>query len=103
MEDDSDDIDVDDIVVSDMCNRYLFFYVVVFENDVFLVSKLIKEDFDCVYEIGYRKRIVLYLVVLEGKVELVKFFFWYGVNRIVVDCYYFLVIVYVLDGYLECV
>lgn len=103
MEDDSDDTDADDTAVSDMCNRYPPLHAAVLENDMPLVSKLIKEDPDCVYEIGYRKRTALHLAALEGKVELVKLLLWHGADRTAVDCYHLPAIAYALDGHPECV
>lgn len=95
MEVDSEDSDYINDGVG--CRNFSVYFVVL-DNDFELVNKLINEDFDCVYEFGYRKRIVLYLVVLEGRVDLVKLLFDCGVDRIVLDCYDFFVIAYVVDG-----
>ena len=103
MEDDSDDTDANETVVSNMCNRYPPLHAAVLKNDVPLVSKLIKEDPDCVYEIGYRKRTALHLAALEGKVELVKLLLYHGADRTAVDCYHLPAIAYALDGHPECV
>ncbi len=102
MEDDSEDSDVND-EASDMCNRHPPLHVAVLENDVPLVNKLIKEDPDCVYEIGYRKRTALHLAALEGKVEVVKLLLNHGADRTAVDCYHLPAIAYALDGHPECV
>lgn len=103
MEDDSDDTDANDTAVSDVCNRYPPLHAAVLENDVPLVSKLIKKDPDCVYEIGYRKRMALHLAALEGKVELVKLLLYHGADQTAVDCYHLPAIAYALDGHPECV
>lgn len=103
MEDDSDDTDANDTAVSDVCNRYPPLHAAVLENDVPLVSKLIKKDPDCVYEIGYRKRTALHLAALEGKVELVKLLLYHGADQTAVDCYHLPAIAYALDGHPECV
>lgn len=103
MEDDSDDTDTNDTAVSDMCNRYPPLHAAVLENDIPLASKLIKEDPDCVYEIGYRKRTALHLAALEGKVELVKLLLCHGADRTAVDCYHLPAIAYALDGHPGCV
>ncbi|XP_078351971.1 uncharacterized protein LOC144636654 isoform X2 [Oculina patagonica] len=102
MEDDSEDSDVND-EASDMCNRHPPLHVAVLENDVPLVNKLIKEDPDCVYEIGYRKRTALQLAALEGKVEVVKLLLDHGADQTAVDCYHLPAIAYALDGHPECV
>lgn len=102
MEDDSEDSDVND-AASDMCNRHPPLHVAVLENDVPLVNKLIKEDPDCVYEIGYRKRTALHLAALEGKMEVVKLLLYHGADRTAVDCYQLPAIAYALDGHPECV
>ena len=103
MEDESDDTDANDTAVSDVCNRYPPLHAAVLENDVPLVHKLIKEDPDCVYEIGYRKRTALHLAALEGRVELVKLLLDRGADRTAVDCYHLPAIAYALDGHPECV
>lgn len=103
MEEDSDVTDANDKEVSEMCNRYPPLHIAVLENDVPLVSKLIKEDPDCIYEIGYRKRTALHLAALEGKVELVKLLLYHGADRTAVDCYHLPAIAYALDGHPECV
>ena len=103
MEEDSDDTDANDKEVSEMCNRYPPLHIAVLENNVPLVSKLIKEDPDCIYEIGYRKRTALHLAALEGKVELVKLLLYHGADRTAVDCYHLPAIAYALDGHPECV
>ena len=103
MEDDSsEDNEVND-AASNMFNRHPPLHVAVLENDVPLVNKLIKEDPDCVYEIGYRKRTALHLAALEGKVELVKLLLNHGADRTAVDCYHLPAIAYALDGHPECV
>lgn len=102
IEDDSEDSDANE-TVNDMSNRYPPLHDAVLENNVPLVSKLIKEDPDCVYEIGYRKRTALHLAALEGKVELVKLLLYHGADRTAVDCYHLPAIAYALDGHPECV
>lgn len=102
MEDDSEDSEIND-TTSDLCNRHPPLHVAVLENDVPLVKNLIKEDPDCVYEIGYRKRTALHLSALEGKVELVKLLLYHGADRTAVDCYHLPAIAYALDGHPECV
>lgn len=103
MEEDSDDTDANDKEVNKMCNRYPPLHIAVLKNDVPLVSKLIKEDPDCIYEIGFRKRTALHLAALEGKVELVKLLLYHGADRTAVDCYHLPAIAYALDGHPECV
>ena len=102
MEDESEESEVND-ATSDLCNRHPPLHVAVLENDIPLVKNLIKEDPDCVYEIGYRKRTALHLATLEGKVELVKLLLYHGADRTAVDCYHLPAIAYALDGHPGCV
>ena len=102
MEDDSEDSEGND-ATGDLCKRHPPLHIAVLENDVPLVNNLIKEDPDCVYEIGYRKRTALHLAALEGKVEVVKLLLHHGADRTAVDCYHLPAIAYALDGHPECV
>ena len=102
MEDDSEDSDVNN-AVADMGHRHPPLHVAVLENDIVSVNKLIKEDPDCVYELGYRKRTALHLATLEDRVELVKLLLEHGADRTALDCYHLPAIAYAMDGHPDCV
>ena len=99
MEDESEDSDENG---NDVCHRNPFLHVAVLENDIPLVKKLIKEDPDCVYELGYRKRTALHLAALEDKVEIVKLLLHHGSDRTALDCYHLPSIAYAMDGHPDC-
>lgn len=77
-------------------------HLAVLDNDFELVNKLINEDSDCVYELGYRKRTALHLAALEGRVDLVKLLLDCGADRTALDCYDFPAIAYAADGQPDC-
>ena len=99
MADESEDSDENG---NDVCHRHPFLHVAVLENDIPLVKKLIKEDPDCVYELGYRKRTALHLAALEDKVEIVKLLLDHGSDRTALDCYHLPSLAYAMDGHPDC-
>ena len=102
MEDDSEDSDTVNAVTG-MSGRHPPLHIAVLENDFELMSKLIKEDPDCVYELGYRKRTALHLAVTEDRVDVVKLLLDHGADRTALDCYHLPAIAYAADGHPECV
>ena len=101
MEDDSEDSDVANVI--DLCHRNPSLHVAVLKNDILLVEKLIKEDPDCVYELGNRKRTALHLAALGDRVEFVKLLLDHGADRTALDCYHLPAIAYAMDGHPDCV
>ena len=102
MEDDSEESDTIN-TVTDTSGRHPPLHLAVLENDFESVSKLLKEDPDCVYELGYRKRTALHLAALEDRVDLVKLLLENGGDRTALDCYYLPAIAYAADGHPDCV
>ena len=102
MEDDSEDSDTVN-AVNGMSGRHPPLHMAVLENDFELVSKLIKEDPDCVYELGYRRRTALHLAASEDRVDVVKLLLYHGADRTALDCYHLPAIAYAADGHPDCV
>ena len=102
LESESEDSDQDGDEDSEMGQRHPPLHVAMIENDVRTVKELIKEDSDCIYELGYRKRTALHLAALEGRVDLVKLLLNHGADRTALDCYHLPAIAYAADGHPDC-
>ena len=87
---------------SEMGQRHPPLHVAIIENDFRTVKELIKEDSDCIYELGYQKRTALHLAALEGRVDLVKLLLNHGADRTALDCYHLPAIAYAADGHPDC-
>ena len=87
---------------SEMGHRHPPLHVAIIENDFRTVKERIKEDSDCIHELGYRKRTALHLAALEGRVDLVKLLLNHGADHTALDCYHLPAIAYAADGHPDC-
>ena len=87
---------------SEICHRHPPLHVAIIENDFGTVKELIKEDSDCIYELGYRKRTALHLAALEGRFDLVKLLLNHSADCSALDCYHLPAIAYAADGHPDC-
>ena len=92
---DSEDGDED----SEIGHRHPPLHVAIIENDLRTVKELIKEDSDCIYELGYRKRTALHLAALEGRFDLVKLLLDHSADCSALDCYHLPAIAYAADSH----
>lgn len=99
---DDDSEDSDNVNNASDSNRHSPLHVAILENNFDLVNKLVKEDSDCVYELGYRKRTALHLAALEERVDLVKLLLEHGADRTALDCYHLPAIAYAAGGHPDC-